>query len=327
MHEHYDLFPLIQLLADGRVHSGQSLGQQLGITRAAVWKRLQQIESIGLRVDSVKGRGYCLTEPLQLLDEDVIASSMSASAAELLDQLECHFELPSTNQQLMWVAQSDPRVMVCLAERQTAGRGRRGRNWHSPFGANLYLSVRWPYANGVAAFEGLSLAVGVIIAEVLEQWGLKGASLKWPNDLLCDGRKLGGILIEVSGDLSGEGALVVGVGLNVRMPQSDQPLIDQPYTDLFSQGVEAERSKLCAALLSALLPALEGYPADGFAAYRQRWSSRAAYMGEYVDVCEREQRRTGVLRGVDHRGALEVELADGIVWLAGGEISVRANSR
>lgn len=326
MQVHHDLFSLIKLLADGGFHSGESLGKHLGITRAAVWKRLQQMENIGLCVDSVKGRGYRLTEPLQLLDRDAIQASMETSVLRLIGDLKCSFELPSTNQYLMAIPLSNPDVMVCLAERQTDGRGRRGRRWHSPFAANLYLSVRWPYASGIAAFEGLSLAVGVILAEVLDGLGLKGVSLKWPNDLLCGVSKLGGILIEVAGDLSGECAVVIGMGINVKMSEGERSLIDQPYTDLYSQGVEVDRNRLCASLLNTLLPALKAYPSEGFSAYRLRWLSRAAYLHQRVDVHERSRHRTGVIRDVDHRGALGVEFQDGLAWLTGGEISVRLNA-
>lgn len=321
-----DIYSLVRLLADGEWHSGESLGRQLGVTRAAVWKRLQQIESMDLIVESVKGQGYRLRQPIQLLDAGKIRASMTAASLTLLDEFFLFSELPSTNQYLMAVSPSDPKSMVCVAERQTAGRGRRGRAWQSPFGANVYLSVRWPCTQGVAALEGLSLAVGVILAEVLTGLGLQGISLKWPNDMLCGGAKLGGILIEVGGDLHGECAVVIGIGLNVNMPNLTAMAIDQPYTDLHSHGVTTERNDLIGRLLDSLLPALAGYSTEGFSSYRERWLACAAYLNQPIELHSAEKLCRGVLCDVDQRGALGVRCEDGIRWVTGGEISMRPQS-
>lgn len=318
------LSSVIAILADGQFHSGESLGTALGITRAGVWKRLQGLTALGIAVESVKGRGYRVPGGLSLLSESTITAGLSADAQQLLAALSCLHEVDSTNQYLL--RDGAARGDVCLAERQSAGRGRRGRVWRSPFGQNLYLSLRWQYEQGVAALEGLSLAVGAIVAQVLEQsFDVAGLQLKWPNDLLLHGRKLGGVLIEVGGDLTGDCAVVVGVGLNVAMSRAvGTEAIDQPWTDLLMQGHSIDRNHLAGALLSQLLPALAAYPQLGFGHYRQTWLQHAAYIGREVEVTMPGRNLSGIMRGVDSGGSLVVEAGGQQHTFVGGEVSLRA---
>lgn len=320
-----DVIRLLEILSDGEFHSGEDLGLQLGITRAAVWKRLQYLTVLDIPVEASRARGYRIRGGMDLLNRDHIVASMAPAALALLGDLECLPEVESTNSLLL---QRGACGDVCLAERQTAGRGRRGRQWFSPYGRNLYLSVRWHFDQGVTALEGLSLAIGVLLAETLECAGIPGVHLKWPNDLLCQSKKLGGILIEVGGDLTGECVVVLGVGLNIFMSDvltddvTDR--IDQPWTDLKQQGFSGRRSDLCGALLSSLLPALHAYPADGFARYRERWERRCAYLHQPIKVLLPTGSCEGVLLGVDGQGALRVAAAEGELSFAGGEISLRS---
>ncbi len=315
-----DLKPLIEILADGQFHSGEFLGERLGVTRAAVWKRLQSLALLDIPVETSKGRGYRIPGGLRLLRQPLILASLSAQAKALLRQFYSFDEVDSTNRFLLEEGAAGD---VCVAERQTAGRGRRGRQWHSPYGCNLYLSLRWHFDQGVTALEGLSLAVGVLLAEALATLGLPGVELKWPNDLLCGGQKLGGVLIEIGGDLTGDCAVVAGVGLNVAMPAASE--ITQPWTDLHRQGLEADRNLLCATLLSALLPGLKTYPEQGFAAYRQRWEDRAAFRGEPIVLHTPAKVQTGILLGVDQQGGLRVQTDTGETVFSGGEISLRSS--
>ena len=319
-----DVIPLIRILADGQFHSGESLGEALGITRAAIWKRLQALTGLGLDVESIKGRGYRLEGGLQLLDEERIKTALSSEARRHLATLFCLQEVDSTNQFLM---SADARCGdVCLAERQSAGRGRRGRTWISPYAQNIYLSIRWGYEQGVAALEGLSLAVGVILLEVLrDSFGLAGLNLKWPNDVLLNGKKLGGILIEVGGDLTGECYVVVGVGLNLNMnPHVAKEEINQPWIDLQQASVAVDRNHLCALMISQLLPALKRFPEKGFDLYRERWLQNAAYLNQWVVLSTPADSERGILRGVDHSGSLLVEVEAGVRVFCGGELSVRS---
>lgn len=294
------------------------------MTRAGVWKRLQGLTALGIAVESVKGRGYRVPGGLNLLSQQEIATGLPSEAQRLLATLSCLHEVDSTNQYLL--RQDAVRGDVCLAERQSAGRGRRGRIWRSPFGQNLYLSLRWQYEQGVAALEGLSLAVGAIIALVLEQnFNITGLQLKWPNDLLLHGRKLGGVLIEVGGDLTGDCAVVVGVGLNVSMSRAvGTEAIDQPWTDLLMQGRSVDRNQLAVALLSQLLPALVSYPQLGFGHYRQAWLQRAAFIGQEVELTMPGRNLSGVMLGVDSGGSLVIEVGGQQHTFVGGEVSLRA---
>lgn len=294
------------------------------MTRAGVWKRLQGLTALGIAVESVKGRGYRVPGGLNLLSQQEIATGLPSEAQRLLATLSCLHEVDSTNQYLL--RQDAVRGDVCLAERQSAGRGRRGRIWRSPFGQNLYLSLRWQYEQGVAALEGLSLAVGAIIAQVLEQnFNITGLQLKWPNDLLLHGRKLGGVLIEVGGDLTGDCAVVVGVGLNVSMSRAvGTEAIDQPWTDLLMQGHSVDRNQLAVALLSQLLPALVSYPQLGFGHYRQAWLQRAAFIGQEVELTMPGRNLSGVMLGVDSGGSLVIEVGGQQHTFVGGEVSLRA---
>lgn len=319
-----DMKPLIEILADGEFHSGEALGECLGITRAAVWKRLQGLIAMDIPIETNKGRGYRICGGLDLLNRDKILSDLSLLAAELMGNFYCFDEIDSTNS---FLHANGKHGDVCLAERQTAGRGRRGRQWFSPYGRNIYLSVRWHFDQGVAALEGLSLAVGVLLAETLAQFGIDKIELKWPNDLLSEGRKLGGVLIEVGGDLTGECVAVVGVGLNVTMgdvlPPSSQGNINQPWIDLKRLGLEEKRNNLTAAFISSLLPALCSYPEEGFSSYRSRWENRCAFFQQPVSVLLPTGTFDGVLLGVDAQGGLRVATKDGETVFAGGEISLR----
>ena len=320
-----DVNQLLEILSDGEFHSGEDLGLKLGVTRAAVWKRLQYLAVLDIPVEASRSRGYRIPGGMDLLNRERILASLDPTARALLGTLLCLPEVESTNSLLM---QSGGCGDVCLAERQTAGRGRRGRQWFSPYGRNLYLSVRWHFEQGVAALEGLSLAIGVLLAETLDRIGIAGVQLKWPNDLLCGGNKLGGILIEVGGDLTGECVVVVGVGLNIFMSdvlrEGAAERIDQPWTDLKRQGFTGSRSDLCGAILSSLLPALNAYPAHGFARYQERWEKSCAYLSHPIKVILPTGSSEGILLGVDGQGALRVATKDGDLLFSGGEISLRS---
>lgn len=322
-----ELKPLIRILADGQFHSGEDLGERLGITRAAVWKRLQSLARLDIEVETLRARGYRIVGGLELLDAARILAELPAPARGLLGQFLCFDEVDSTNRFLL---QEGGGGDVCVAERQTAGRGRRGRQWFSPYGRNLYLSLRWHFHQGVAALEGLSLAVGVLLAEVLQDLGVPGVELKWPNDLWCDGRKLGGVLIEVGGDLNGDCVVVVGVGINVAMGaalvERAQNTIRQPWTDLQRQGFGGDRNQVCGAFVAALLPALQSYPDQGFAFYRARWENRAALRNQPIELQMPGGAVAGVMLGVDAKGGLRVLTDAGETLFNGGEISLRSSS-
>lgn len=318
------LRPLLELLADGQVHSGQALGEALGVSRAAVWKQLQKLTVSGLGVESVKGRGYRLPGGLDLLSAERLDASLEPGARGLLRELAVRDEVDSTNAQLLSrLERGDGHRVAMLAERQTAGRGRRGRQWISPFGSGISLSVGWQFGGGVQLLEGLSLAVGVALAEALEAFGVPDVTLKWPNDIWCRGRKLAGVLLELSGDLTDRCGVVVGVGLNVGLPDSLAQEIGQPWIDLNQVRPGIGRNPLAATMLSRLLGLLEHYPERGFAAYRAAWQARDAFADRHVQLESARQSWQGLARGVDDSGALILETTSGLQVFHGGEVSLR----
>ena len=191
------MLKLLTLLKDGRFHSGEALGAALGVSRSAVWKQLQSLESeLGLAVYKVRGRGYRLAAPLLLLD----AGEISRRSAQAYWPVQVYDEIDSTNAEaLRLVAEGRPAPFLVLAERQSAGRGRRGRAWSSPFAQNLYYSLVLRVDGGMRQLEGLSLVVGLAVRRALQEMGVR-AGLKWPNDVLVENRKIAGILLELVGD-------------------------------------------------------------------------------------------------------------------------------
>jgi BirA family biotin operon repressor/biotin-[acetyl-CoA-carboxylase] ligase len=320
---------LLPLLADGEFRSGQDLADALGVSRTAVWKQLKKLEEFGLEIESVKGRGYRIPGGIELLDAAQVLAALRPEAADRLTRLEVHETVTSTNALAMQQAErGDAGGLVCTAEQQTAGRGRRGRQWVSPFASNLYLSLVWEFNQGAAALEGLSLAVGVAVARALAAGAGPSVQLKWPNDVLHDGAKLGGILLEMTGDAAGICQVVVGVGLNVSMSQASASAIDQAWTDIetITQGEHPGRNVLLAALLNELLPLVASFEARGFSHWHQKWQALDAFDGASVVLNTGGQPVAGIARGVDERGALQLETTTGTQSIYGGEISLRAAS-
>jgi len=314
---------ILSVLADGEFHSGEELGQAMGVSRTAVWKHLRKLDDLGLELESVKGRGYRLQGGLDLLNQESILKELPESSAEFISRFEIFNSIESTNSYLL---EQGSHGHVCMAEQQLAGRGRRGRAWVSPFAKNIYLSVSWTFQGGAQSLEGLSLAVGVAVAEAIGSLGVDGVQLKWPNDVLHNGRKLGGILLEMSGDVSGECKLVLGIGLNVKMPDAGSRDIDQAWVDLSQLGMKASRNQLAAAILERLMPMLASYDKGGFLDYKDRWQSLDAFFGKEVYVSSAQQRTEGVASGVADSGALRL-LVDGAVQeFSGGEVSLRLMS-
>ncbi len=324
-----EISPLIPMLSDGEFRSGQDLANALGISRTAVWKQLNKLGSLGLQVESIKGRGYRIPGGVDLLSKEEIQEALLPATTVAIQDIILHAEIDSTNAQLMRrVAEGAAHGLVCTAELQSAGRGRLGRSWVSPFAGNVYLSMSWEFSRGAAALEGLSLAVGVAVANALQGLDIDGVTLKWPNDILHDGAKLGGVLLEMAGDAAGLCQVVVGIGLNVKMSAAASVDISQDWVDLhgISGGEAPRRSKLIAALLNELAPMMASFEETGFAPWRSPWTELDAFSGQPVAIFSGETQKRGICRGVDARGALQLETAAGVESIFGGEISVRRAS-
>jgi len=326
-------FDLLRLLADGGVHSAADLGAALGVSRGAIWHQVRRIERLGLQVFKIRARGYRLAAPLDLLDAAAIAAALHSAQANAVPaiRLQVVDQCASTSSLALAHAREGAAPGLAIAcENQTAGRGRYGASWHSGIGTSLTFSLLWRLPQGVAALSGLSLAVGVAMLRALKRHALEGVSLKWPNDLLAGGAKLGGILIELPGDAPGPSTIVVGVGLNVRLDAALKAGIDQPATALAEIAARAgaalpTRSALLASALEELALALRRFGTSGFAPFREEWQQHHAHQGRQV-VLQLNQRRIaeGEALGVAPDGALLLRSARGLEQFHSGQISLRA---
>jgi BirA family biotin operon repressor/biotin-[acetyl-CoA-carboxylase] ligase len=320
---------LLHALADGRTHSGEALARDFGVTRAAIWKQVGKLADWGLTIDAVPGEGYRLARRLELLDGAALRAALASATAARLARLEVLTELESTNRHLLGEAPPPGKIDVCVAEFQTDGRGRRGRSWTTPLGAGICLSVGWHFAAMPAELPALTLAVGVVVRRVLERVAGLTISLKWPNDLVVDERKLGGILLELKVEAQGGSHVVAGIGLNVALPRELlSTLSDWPRGAIdLATALRREpppRLTLVAALVDDLCTLFADYAATGFAAYRNEWRSGDYLCGRVVHLDEAAGVVTGTVLGIDADGALLVETAPGVRRrVVAGDVSVR----
>lgn len=311
---------LLALLAPATPLSGALLAEQFGVTRAAIWKQIEALRSRGLPIEVRGAAGYCLPWPLQVLDAEEIRAQVPAPLRPALGPLEVHWELDSTSSELQRRGVVAGDFTVLLAETQYAGRGRRGRPWLSPPGLNIHLSCLKRFDTGFAGLTGLSLAVGVIVLRAVNSLGLGGAGLKWPNDVLMAGSeplggKLGGILIELSGEYQGPCAAIIGIGLNLRLTPALREQAGQPVSDLagLAGGAPPDRNVVAAALITALVEGLQQFDRDGFAAFSAEYARHDLLRDQPLQVSGALGNFTGVGAGVDARGALQLRLDDGSV--------------
>lgn len=316
------MLSLLRLLQDGRFHSGEALGAALGVSRAAVWKKLQALQAeLGLPIHKVRGRGYQLEAPLQLLDaqwlnDQADGPGWCACVSPCLD---------STNAEALRLLPSAPALpFYVLAERQTSGRGRRGRNWVSPFGENIYYSLVLRIEGGMRQLEGMSLAVGLALLQVVREQGVVSAGLKWPNDVLVGERKLAGILLELSGDPADVCHVVVGIGLNVNMLTAESEAIGQPWTSMRAElGCQLNRNELVRALNQQLSRYLDIQMQHGFVALQDEWQRNHLWQLRPVVLAAGGEPVEGLVLGVDHSGAIRLQVKGAERVFSGGELSLR----
>lgn len=309
---------LISILADAEFHSGEQLGERLGMSRAAINKHIQTLRDWGVDVFTVPGKGYSLPEPIQLLDEEQIARQIEHGRVTVLPVID------STNQYLLDRLSELQSGDACVAEYQQAGRGRRGRKWFSPFGSNLYLSMYWRLEQGPAAAIGLSLVIGIVIAEVLQSLGADKVRVKWPNDLYLHDRKLSGILVELTGKTGDAAQIVSGAGINLMMRRVESDVVNQGWISLQEAGISIDRNTLAACLIKELRAGFKLFENEGLAPYLTRWEKLDNFINRPVKLIIGDKEIFGISRGIDAQGALLLE-QDGVVkpWI-GGEISLRS---
>ena len=309
---------LMSALADGEFHSGEQLGDTLGMSRAAINKHIQTLRDWGVDVFTVPGKGYSLPEPIQLLNEDIIRSQIETGSVAVLPVID------STNQYLLDRLSSLESGDACIAEYQQAGRGRRGRKWFSPFGANLYLSMYWRLEQGPAAAIGLSLVIGIVMAEVLHDLGADQVRVKWPNDLYLQDRKLAGILVELTGKTGDAAQIVIGAGINLAMRRVESEVVNQGWINLQEAGIKIDRNQLAARLINELRVALEQFEKEGLSPFLARWEKLDNFIHRPVKLIIGDREIYGISRGIDEQGALLLEQNGAIKAWVGGEISLRS---
>lgn len=316
---------LINALMDGP-KSGVSLAAEFGVSRAAVWKRIEQLRERGLPIDTDAQRGYRLVRPTPLLEKSVILAAMDAASRQDLQSLQIDFETDSTQLRAMAEPAPSQGIAVWLAEMQTAGQGRRGKQWCSPPLANIHCSVNRRFHLPVAAMSGFSLACAVMIVNALQRQGIAGLALKWPNDIWLHGRKCGGLLIQLRGEADGPCDITLGFGINVHLSRQAGAGIDQDWAAL-SEHTEAvlDRNLLLAGLLSELTRGFERFETDGLPAFIPDWRSLDGLQGRAVRVQDGAKQRDGRACGIAADGALLFEDADGQHRLHSGEVSVRVS--
>lgn len=317
-HKESQLSQLIELLQDGECHSGQKLADRLSVSRAYVWKLIQQLQDYGLELESVSGKGYLWLSASSLLNDDKFKSALSALGISydysLISQ--------STNEELK---NNFCDKHLVAAEYQEAGRGRRGRNWQSPMATNLYFSYGWKTELPVQQLGGLSLVVGISMVEALEPMGFDDLKLKWPNDVRFAQKKLAGILIELNGDASGDLEVIIGVGLNVNM-QNQKSEIDQDWTSLaILNGKPIARQNVLLLILEKLQSNLKRFEQNGFISFQDAWNCYDETLNKEVTIIRAQDDLHGVAKGVDDTGALLLEADGELQTVYAGEVSLRVD--
>jgi BirA family biotin operon repressor/biotin-[acetyl-CoA-carboxylase] ligase len=321
---------VLRALADGNAHSGEELAREFGVTRAAVWKQVGKLAGWGLDVSALPGVGYRLERRIDLLDAQMLRAALDPRSAARMARVEVFTELDSTNRYLLAAPPPAGKLNVCIAEYQHAGRGRRGRAWSTPLGGGVCMSLGWVFADTPPGLSALTLAVGVAVRRVLARIAALDIQLKWPNDLVWDERKLGGILLEITAEAQGGCHVVAGIGLNVALPpQSLLALSDWPRgaVDLATAvgGVPPARLALTAALIDELAALFADYATAGFSPYRAEWVAADFLRGRRVLLDAPEGGVSATACGIEPDGALVVETEGGVRRrVISGDVSVRS---
>ncbi|PLT24622.1 bifunctional biotin--[acetyl-CoA-carboxylase] ligase/biotin operon repressor BirA [Pseudoalteromonas sp. MelDa3] len=316
---------ILNALNQGGFVSGQALGEKLGISRAAVSKHIKTLQEMGLDIFKVTGKGYCLNNQVGLLNKTQIDQHYRALGANTAD-VEVHPIIDSTNSELMRRIQAKTALesgTVIVAEMQQAGRGRRGRVWQSPFGANLYYSYFWRLDDGLQAAMGVSIAVGLAVYDAIKALYQIDVELKWPNDIYINKQKLAGVLVELDGQPQGPCQLVIGIGINLQMPESFSQHIDQAWTDLNQHTQKLDKNQLVASLTYHLEQRLVKYRQTGLQDMYEQWNSLNAFAGDYVELNTGHRSWRGICEGIDPQGGIRIRQDGEVKSYYGGEVSLR----
>jgi BirA family biotin operon repressor/biotin-[acetyl-CoA-carboxylase] ligase len=317
-------------LADGAFHSGEAIAEQLHLSRSAVWKQIRSLQALGIEIQAVPKQGYRLPRAVDLYDAEKIVAQWPEAVRRRVTHMDVLLEVDSTNSHIDQISGPAPgHATLCVAEVQTAGRGRKGRSWVAPFGGSLCLSLGWQFGESPPTLSALSLAVGIAVVRVLRRLGASAAALKWPNDVLWQGRKLAGVLIEMRGESAGPARVVIGIGLNIHIPGSirvslagQQALLVADLQEILRERLP-ERNTLAAALVEELVTMLQIFARRGFEAFAAEWRSIDALVGAPVKIMTGTQTILGIARGVDVDGALLLDVNGTVQRIVSGDVSVR----
>ena len=321
-------FRILSIIADGRIHSGADIAEQLNLTRAAIWKQIKQLQNTGLAIKTVRGQGYQLYAPLELLDSNRILASIESQNRSLLESIEIFQSIDSSNSRLLHNIQSGQHhAHVVLAEYQSHGRGRRGHRWLSPPASGICLSIGWHYEEVPADIACLSLSAGVAVIRALEKSGAHGAQLKWPNDIYHNESKLGGLLVESRIEHAGNCDIVLGLGLNYCLANDEQLGIEQDWTDVARvTGNLPGRNKLAGRLINELLNMFTDYAENGFAADIEQWRAVDLLKDRLVRIETTDESIMARVTGINEQGLLLAEVNGRSESFSSGEVSLRVSA-
>jgi len=316
--------PLVRSLSASEFRTVKQLAGQQGCDIIELKQQLETLRELGVEIEDAAGRGYRLCSPQELLDRSTILAGLCRSSKQRLSSLHIELSVDSTNSALRRLPLAEQHATAILAEHQSSGRGRHGRAWHSPFGGNLYLSLGWRFDKPMSALGSLALVVALAAAESVQRLGLSGHGIKWPNDLVLDGRKLCGCLVELQGNAQGPCDAVLGVGINVHMPaQVAGERIDQPWTDLRTHLPACSRNDLATILLDELIRHITRFSEQGFAPFMDAWQQWDTLHGQNITVHKGDDAITGEVVGVDVQGGLLLDTGSTVLKLHSGEVSLR----
>ena len=322
------LFPVLNILSDGKFHSGEAIAKHFKVSRVTIWQAIAEAEKLGVEIFSVRGKGYSLSHPVQFIDEVKVKKAIGEMASWF--NIKVFDVLDSTNNFLMQEAPKGyPHASCVVANIQTSGKGRRGRQWQSSLGENLTFSFLWRFTKGAAALSGLSLAVGTSLIRSLKKINVNQALLKWPNDILVKDdegyKKLAGILIELQGDMDGQCAAIIGIGINLKLSKNQLAKIDQPAIGI-NQCIdnEVDTNEFLGIIIKDLTDVLAKFESNNFEYFKDEWQSYDAFQDQFISISLGDG---GIISGKEHgvndMGALEVITEDGIKTFSSGEVSIR----
>jgi len=324
---------LIREISDGDIHSGAALAARFGQSRTAIWKQLHQLQALGLNVESLPGRGYRLVREIELLSSERIKAALDPQTVRVLKSLEIESVIDSTNDRLRESPSPAPGSMCALlAEFQTGGRGRRGRQWLSPFGSGICLSVNWRYETAPPGLSALGLASGVAVHRALTSVGAAGLKLKWPNDVVAGAGKLAGLLVDINGESTGPFTVIVGVGVNLEVSAELADKVSQmdglpPVSlDTLFSGDRPSRNRVAAAIIGELRKALAEFAEFGFAGFVDECQQHDYLYDRQVTVQIGARTQSGLARGISADGALLLESGGRLESVISGEVTLRPDA-